>query len=56
MKKMDVDELKNFVRSAGKTELVKELVENGWKLEAALEWVHDMLTLTKKEFIEKHFN
>lgn len=56
MKNMSTEEMKSYIKSAGKAHLVKELVESDWPLDAALGWVYDMITLSNTEFLSKHFN
>lgn len=52
---MTREELKAWARKTGSVELVAELVQGGWDLDAALEWVYDMKNLTKEEFKAKYF-
>ena len=51
-----IAEMKAYIKEAGKCSLVAELVEgNGTEIEAAVEYVYDMLTLSRQEFGRKHF-
>ena len=51
----NIEEIKDFIRNANQAHSVKELVEFGWELEPALNWVYDMLTLTNEEFVAKRY-
>ena len=53
--KMKINEMKEFIKENGKAHLVKELVTGmDMDVESAVEYVYDMITLTRKEFENKY--
>lgn len=53
--KMKINEMKEFIKENGKAHLVKELVTGmDMDVESAVEYVYDMITLTRKEFASKY--
>lgn len=52
---MTREELKNWARETGNVKLVAELVEGGYDIDSALEYVWDMKHLTNDEFRVKYF-
>lgn len=53
--KMKINEMKEFIKKNGKAHLVKELVTGmDMDVESAVEYVYDMITLTRKEFASKY--
>lgn len=52
---MKINEMKEFIKKNGKAHLVKELVTGmGMDVESAVEYVYDMITLTREEFANKY--
>ena len=53
--KMKINEMKEFIKENGKAHLVKELVTGmDMDVESAVEYVYDMITLTREEFASKY--
>ena len=53
--KMKINEMKEFIKENGKAHLVKELVTGmDMDVESAVEYVYDMITVTRKEFASKY--
>lgn len=55
MKNISIETMKDFLRENNLTHLVRELVDGGWKSDAAIEYVYDGKILSKEEFISKYF-
>lgn len=52
---MKTNEMKELIKRNGKAHLVKELVTGmDMDVESAIEYVYDMITLTRKEFANKY--
>lgn len=52
---MKTNEMKELIKRNGKVHLVKELVTGmDMDVESAVEYVYDMITLTRKEFANKY--
>lgn len=49
-------EMKTRIKEKGKAHLVKELVNAGYTVDEAIDYVYDTMTLTKKQFAEKYFS
>lgn len=52
----NLEAMKNYIRDHNKTHLVRELVNSGWNVDGAIEYVYDGATLTNTEFIAKYYN
>lgn len=53
---MTMNDKKAYIAEMNKAHLVKELVVNGgWEVEDAVNWVYDEITLTTAEFRMKYF-
>lgn len=54
MKKVEV--MKEYIKAQNKTHLVRELVNSGWSVDVAVEYIYDGLTLTNEEIRAKYYS
>lgn len=50
-----LEKMKSYLRKNDLTNLVRELTDDGWNSEAAIEYVYDGHALSKEEFVCKYF-
>ena len=51
----DIEMMKNYLRENNLVEQVQEFTELGTDSESAIEYVYDVHTLSREEFVKKYF-
>lgn len=51
---MTMEEKKLFLVDRGLAPSVRNMVDAGWPIDMAIDWVYDAATLTGEEFLEKY--